>query len=196
MIEWIEKIDQELLLFINGLHNPFLDEIMWAISGKLIWFPLYIFLFILVFRKTPTKQSIWFVVFGLAAVGLADFTATFGFKEMIGRYRPSHHLVLGDMLHYYEFKPGEFYKGGIHGFVSGHATNSFAIAVMFSLRLRKHFKYITILMLLWATLVSYSRMHLGVHYPTDIIGGAILGTTISFIMYWIYLKVAKTKQLG
>lgn len=189
MIEWIERIDHELLLFINGMHNPYLDEIMWAISGKLIWFPLYLFLFILVFRKTPTKQAIWFVVFGLAAVGLADFTATYGFKEMIARYRPSHHLVLGDLLHHYEIKPGEFYKGGIHGFVSGHATNSFAIAVMFSLRLRSHYKYITLILLSWAILVSYSRMYLGVHYPTDIIGGALLGTTIASIMYWIYKKV-------
>lgn len=193
MIEWIEKIDQELLLFINGLHTPVLDEIMWAISGKLIWFPLYLLLFILVFRKIPLKQSIWFVIFGLAAVGLADFTATFGFKEMIGRYRPSHHLTLGEMLHYYEIKPGEFYKGGIHGFVSGHATNSFAIATMFSLRLRKYYKYITLLLIFWAVLVSYSRMHLGVHYPTDIIGGAILGTTISMIMYWVYKKVANPR---
>lgn len=196
MIEWIEKIDQELLLFINGLHNPFLDEVMWAISGKLIWFPLYIFLFVLVFRKTPMKQSIWFVVFGLAAVGLADFTATFGFKEMIARYRPSHHTMLGDMLHYYEIKPGEFYKGGIHGFVSGHATNSFAIATMFSLHLRKHYRYVTLLLIFWAVLVSYSRMHLGVHYPTDILGGAILGTTISIIMYWLYKKVSTPKQQG
>lgn len=190
MIDWIEKIDQELLLFINGMHNPYLDEIMWAISGKLIWFPLYLLLFILVFKKTPLKQSIWFVFFGFAAVGLADFTATFIFKEGIARYRPSHHLVLGDLLHFYEIKPGEYYKGGIHGFVSGHATNSFAIAVMFILRLRKHFKYITILLLAWAIIVSYSRMYLGVHYPTDIIGGAILGSTISFVMYWFYKKVA------
>lgn len=193
MIEWIEQLDRNLLLFINGLHTPWLDELMWAVSGKLIWFPLYIFLFILVFRKTSMKNGIWFVIFGLATVGLADFTATFGFKEMIGRYRPSHNLVLGELLHYYEIKPGDLYKGGIHGFVSGHATNSFAIATMFSLRLRPYYKHITLILVGWAILVSYSRMHLGVHYPTDILGGAILGVLVSLIMYTIYKQVIKLK---
>lgn len=189
MIEWLEHLDQQIILFINGLHNPVLDEIMWYISSKFLWFPFYLFLFVLVYIKFSLRSAILFTLFGFAAVGLADFLATFVFKEMIARYRPSHHLEISQFLNFYEFKPGEYYRGGQYGFVSGHATNSFVIAVMFIQRLRSTYRWITPLLIVWASLVCYSRMHLGVHYLSDIIGGALLGTLIALIVYRIYLKV-------
>ncbi|MDX1651067.1 MAG: phosphatase PAP2 family protein [Brumimicrobium sp.] len=189
MIEKIEQLDHELLLFINQMNSPVWDEIMWIISNKFIWFPIYLFLFVLVFRKTSVKEGVWFVVFFLLTVGLSDFIATHGFKETFERFRPSHHFVLGEMLHFYEFKPGEFYKGGQYGFVSGHATNSIAIALLFGFRLRNYFKYLFPILIFWALLVSYSRMYLGVHYPTDILGGLILGSIISSAMYYMYWRL-------
>lgn len=189
MIEWLEHLDQQIILFINGLHHPVLDDIMWYISSKFLWFPFYLFLFVLVYIKFSLRSAILFTLFGFAAVGLADFLATFVFKEMIARYRPSHHLEIGEFLHFYEFKPDEYYRGGQYGFVSGHATNSFVIAIMFIQRLRSAYKWITPLLIIWALLVCYSRMHLGVHYLSDIIGGALLGTIIALIVYKMYLKV-------
>jgi len=186
MIEWVEQFDHQLLLFINHAHAPWLDQIMWSISNKFVWFPLYLILFILVYLKYSWKHALIFTLLGFAAVGLADFTATFGIKEVVARYRPSHHPILGPQLHFYEFKPGEWYKGGQYGFVSGHATNSFVIAWMFILQLRHKFKYITPFLLIWAIVVCYSRMYLGVHYPSDIIGGTILGTAIAFLFHWMY----------
>lgn len=188
MIEWLKEIEQSILIGINGAHSPFLDYLMWWISNTPIWFPFYLFLFVLVYSKYSLKHAIWFTVFGLAAVGVADFTANFGFKHTIMRYRPSHHTTLGEQLRYYEFKPEEFYKGGQYGFISGHATNSFAIAVMFLQQLKGKIKYIVPILLLWAMLVSYSRMYLGVHYPTDIIGGAIWGSSIALLFHWVYRK--------
>lgn len=143
MIEWLEQIDQQIIVFINGLHSPFFDELMWYISSKFLWFPFYILLFVLVYIKFSLRSAIIFTLFGFAAVGLADFLATFVFKEGIARYRPSHNLHIRHLLHFYEFKPGEFYQGGQYGFVSGHATNSFVIALMFIQRLRYSFKWIT-----------------------------------------------------
>ncbi len=195
MIEWLEHLDQQLLIFINGLHTPALDDIMWIISSKFFWFPFYIFLFVLVYIKFSLRTAILFTLFGFAAVGLADFLATFVFKEMIARYRPSHNQNIGHLLHFYEFKPNELYKGGQYGFVSGHATNSFVIAMMFIQRLKSSFKWIAPFLILWALVVCYSRMYLGVHYLSDIIGGAILGTLIAFIFYRIYSRVTlKTKN--
>lgn len=193
MIEWLEHLDQQIIIAINGLHTPMLDYIMWYISSKFLWFPFYIFLFILVYIKFSLRKAILFTLFGFAAVGLADFLATFVFKEMIARYRPSHNLEIGELLHFYEFKPSEFYKGGQYGFVSGHATNSFVIAMMFIQRLKSSYKWISSVLLIWALLVCYSRMYLGVHYLSDIIGGAILGSLIAFIFYRLYSYVLKVK---
>lgn len=188
MIEWLKEIEQTVLLAINGTHSPFLDTLMWWISGKLTWFPLYIFLFILVYKKYSLKHAVWFTVFGLLAVGFADFTATYLFKYNFMRYRPSHHLILAEKLHYYEIKPGDFYKGGQYGFISGHATNAFVIATMFILQLKSKIKYIAPILIFWALLVCYSRMYLGVHYPSDIIGGLFWGTSTAFVFFWIYRK--------
>lgn len=194
MIEWLEHLDQQIIVAVNGWRSPLLDDIMWYISSKFLWFPFYIFLFVLVYVKLSFRKAILFTLFGFAAVGLADFMATFVFKEMIARYRPSHNLNIGHLLHFYEFKPGELYKGGQFGFVSGHATNSFVIAMMFIQRLRPYYKWITVTLLIWAVLVCYSRMYLGVHYLSDIIGGAILGTLISLVFYRVYSYVVSNKK--
>jgi undecaprenyl-diphosphatase len=194
MIEWLEHLDQEIILLINGFRHPVVDEIMWLISSKFLWFPFYIFLFVLVYIKFSLRSAILFTLFGFAAVGLADFLATFVFKEMIARYRPSHHLVLSEQLHFFEFKAGEYYQGGQYGFVSGHATNSFVIALMFIQRLGSTFKWVTPLLLIWAILVCYSRMYLGVHYLSDIIGGALLGSAIAWIFYTVYVRALRLKK--
>lgn len=191
IVEWIEAIDAELLILINSWNSPFLDELMWLLTGKLIWFPLYIFLFYLVYKKTTLRNFIAFVLIGFALVGLADFIATHGFKYNVARYRPSHNLDLKGILHFYEIKAGDLYRGGQYGFVSGHATNSTAIALYFGLLLRKYYKNVLGLLVTWALIVCYTRMYLGVHYPTDIIGGIILGGTLSILAHFLFKWVSK-----
>lgn len=195
MIDWIKEIDSALLLFINGMHTPILDEIMWIITSKFTWLPFYLFLFILVYQKYSLKQAVWFTIIGLMAVGCSDFITTYGFKYNFMRYRPSHHLELGQLLHFYEIRPGDLYKGGQYGFTSGHAANSMVIALFFILQLREKVKIITPFLLLWLILVCYSRMYLGVHYPTDILGGLIVGSIVALSFHWVYRKLILDKTM-
>jgi undecaprenyl-diphosphatase len=181
IIEYLEELDASILLAINSWNHPVVDEIMWFLTGKIVWFPFYAFLLFLVFKNSTPKQFLLFFLVGVATIGFADFIANVGFKHTIQRYRPSHHLIWGELLHYFEHKPGELYKGGQYGFVSGHATNSFAIAWYFGLFLKQFYKRILALLMIWATVIIYTRLYLGVHYPSDIIGGFIVGSIIAFL---------------
>lgn len=193
MIEFLKDIDQSLLLAINGWNSPFWDSIMWLLTGKVIWFPFYLFLFVLAYRKMPVKTFVLFTIIGFSTVGFADFTANYGIKKTVQRYRPSHHLELGQQLKFHTFEDGNQYRGGQYGFISGHATNSFVIAVFFGLFLKKHYRYIFSLLIIWALLVCYTRLYLGVHYPSDIIGGMIYGSVIAYLGSWAFHRFSKHK---
>jgi undecaprenyl-diphosphatase len=178
MIEALESIDRSIVIWVNSLHNPILDEIMWIISARITWIPLYLFLFFLAKKIFDWKKSILFLVTVIAAVGLSDFVSVQFVKELFLRYRPSHHADLTHILHFYEQKPGEFYKGGMYGFVSSHATNFAALSTITSLILTKYYSFLPKLMIFVTLLVCFSRIYLGVHYLSDVLGGILLGIWI------------------
>lgn len=187
MIEFIKHIDQELLLFLNSFHSDILDSIMWFVSGKLEWIPFYLVLIILLIKKF--KKDIWIVLIAIALlITLSDQISVRMFKNVFERYRPCHNLEIGHLVHLVHDK-----CGGMYGFVSSHASNSFAIAVFISLLLKKDYKWIFSILMFWAILVSYSRIYLGVHYPADIICGAILGASIAFGLVYFLKKIPKIK---
>lgn len=105
------------------------------------------------------------------------------FKDVFERLRPCHNPNIASLVHVVDG------CGGKYGFVSSHASNSFALALFIGLLLRKHYKYFLPLMVFWAALVSYSRIYVGVHYPADILGGAILGSLIGIFVYWLMKKL-------
>lgn len=193
MLEQLLHIDTEILLAINGWHAPWADQLMWIISAKTTWIPLYLLLVGLLvwrYRKPAMTNVKWLqkvpacvvmiVVIGLA-VGIADFIASGILKDLIARPRPTRVPELEGVLHLVNG-----YKSGRYGFVSSHAANTMAVALLFSLIWRN--KIATVGLMLWVAANCYSRMYLGVHYPMDILGGLIVGSLVAVVGYWLLCR--------
>lgn len=174
MIEILNQVDQSWLLWLNGHHSPFFDRLMYFISGKYEWIPLYVILFALLIWKFRWK-TIWIMVAVIVLITLSDQLANV-FKEGVKRFRPCKDPEIGHLVHLVNN-----YCRSSYGFVSGHAANAFALATFLSLLFRN--KWFTVFMLFWAATVSYSRIYLGVHYPGDILCGAILGALLAWMVY-------------
>ena len=194
MIESIDHIDKQLLLYLNSFHTSFTDPIMWWVSSVILWVPFYLFLlYYLIKNENPTQLKQWFINAGVVAISIslailfADQISSGFFKPFFARLRPSHNPELSDLVHVLTKSNGEVYRGGPFGFVSSHAANSFAIAWFVGLILKT--KKAWLIMVSWAVIVSYSRIYLGVHYPGDIIGGALVGIGSGAIAAYVYQKL-------
>ena len=193
MLEQLLHIDTEILLAINGWHAPWADTLMWIISAKATWIPLYLLLIgLLVWRyRKPVMTSVkWLqkvpacvvmiAMIGLA-VGAADFIASGILKELVARPRPTRVPELEGVLHLVNG-----YRSGRYGFVSSHAANTMVCALLFSMIWRN--KIATVGLMLWVAANCYSRMYLGVHYPLDILGGLIVGALVAMTAYVLLWK--------
>ena len=194
MLDRILHIDTELLLAINGWHAPWADRLMWIVSAKETWIPLYLLLVgLLVWRyRKPAMTSVkWLqkvpvcvvmIVMIALAVGAADFIASGILKDLVARPRPTRVPELEGVLHLVNG-----YRSGQYGFVSSHAANTMACGLLFSLIWRN--KIATVGLMLWVAVNCYSRMYLGVHYPLDILGGLIVGALMAVVAYQVLLKL-------
>lgn len=147
---------------------------MWHIAGKLEWIPLYIILLLLIIVRFK-KQSAWIILAIIVLITLSDIISTRLIKDIVERYRPSHNPELEGLVHLVKN-----YHGGNYGFVSSHAANTFALATFVSLLFKN--KWLSGGLFIWAGIVSYSRIYLGVHYPGDILAGACLGILLAILV--------------
>lgn len=181
-MEWLQNIldfDKELFLYLNSFHNNFWDTIMLMITRKETWVPFYLIIVFYVIKNYHSK-SILILLF-MALTILASDQISVIIKETVQRLRPVHEPTIEHLVH------NVFRKGGLHGFVSSHAANTFAIFV-FTSRIFKNRNYF-LLLFFWAAIVSYSRIYIGVHYPLDIIGGAFLGWLLGVVFYKLLMFI-------
>ena len=183
MIEFFDNIDRAILLFLNKLHTPFLDKIMIFVTSKWFWILpslLFIFLSVKYFRK-----KFWIpLVFAIICFSVTDYGSAFVKSKIVKRHRPTHNVEICDKIHIVDN-----YRGGEYGFFSGHAANSFGFALISLLFLRKRF-YAAIVFAC-AAIASYSRIYLGLHYPFDILCGALYGCLIAVLLYRVSLLIDK-----
>ncbi len=175
ILDW----DKELFLYLNGFHNDFWDTVMLLITRKETWIPLYIIILWYIIREYRSKAIL--IIVAVALLILASDQLAGLLKITIQRLRPVHDTSIESMVH------NVLRKGGLYGFVSAHAANSVAILVFTSRVFKRQSYYV--LMLIWTLLFCYSRIYSGVHYPLDIIGGALLGWGVGVLIFKLLMFV-------
>ncbi|WP_163268159.1 phosphatase PAP2 family protein [Dysgonomonas sp. 216] len=179
MLDKFLPYEKSLFLFVNGTHTYFWDNTMWLFSDLKIWMPMTLVLIINIIYKMSWTKWLPILLAIIVVFTLCDQFSSHLMKPLFERPRPTHYPGIMENV-----RTLNGYTGGKYGFISGHATNSFGFA-MFTLLLFRN-RYYSIVILLWAVLISYSRVYLGVHFISDIIAGAISGSILGALVYKLY----------
>ncbi len=200
MIEQLDALDKELMLWLNYDGGLLQDQWWYFVAGKFSWTPLYLFLLWLLYRQCrPIKANlthfILLILVTALVVTLSDQISSGLIKHWVERPRPSRNdSGISDLIHIVNN-----YRGGHYGFVSSHASNTWAIALWFMLLwqkknvrpLQQGMNYVFAALILFSLLNCYSRIYLGVHYPGDILGGLAVGTIVALFCYYMVYRNAK-----
>lgn len=187
MLEYLNDIDADALLAINGLNDAFQDAFWWMVSAK--WSSLLLVLALLwILMRQNRRHALLVLLMVAVAVLVADQVSSGLIKHLVERLRPTHDPSLENAVHVING-----YRGGMYGFVSSHAANFFAIATLVTLIMRRGL--VAAALYGWGLVQCYSRIYLGVHYPGDILGGMIVGLLAGWLVWCLMRWVQRRWRL-
>ena len=182
-MEEIIQFDKQLLLMLNGSDSTFLDGVVLTLTNAVTWIPLYVSLLFVVIKNNVNWRTILLIVLAAGlCVLLAGTVDDEIVKPLVARWRPTHDPQIGSLVDVVND-----YRGGRYGFFSAHASNTFSIALFFSLLIR--FRPLTVGLVCYSLTNCWTRMYLGVHYPGDITVGLLWGAIVGCSVYALYRYV-------
>jgi len=181
LIDTIAGLDQSLFLYFNGKHTPFWDAVMALFTGTGYWLLFYLPIVYFIIRKYRVKAFVILVLLALAILISDQFSGLV--KDIVQRLRPTHDPNLQNLVHHVVT------KGGPYSFFSSHASNTFTTAIFTALLFRNP-RY-SLIIFSWATLVSYTRIYLGLHYPFDILTGMTFGIILGYSIFKLLIFLEK-----
>lgn len=174
MLKSIIELDQTLFFAVNdGLSNPFFDLVMPLVRERLMWIPLYVFLAFILIKKYK-KYGLLIIACFLFSFGLADYSTASIIKPVVQRLRPCNDTLIN--VHVRNLVP----CGSGYSFPSSHAANHFAMGIFLIVMFYHRWKWIMPLALLWAFIISFAQVYVGVHFPIDVTVGGLIGGGIGF----------------
>ena len=177
-METIIQIDQALFLLLNSWHNTYMDLVMSIITNTWAWVPVLVPILIYLTWKRGIAQTLWVLGGIICCVILGENLASTVLKPLVGRLRPCHDESLSFLVH------TVVGCGGKHAWPSAHATNTFMLTSFVTLLLKLKLQHgLFWILCTYAVLVSYSRIYVGVHYPLDVLSGAVIGFGVAYIVY-------------
>lgn len=185
LLQTLIKWDTSITLAINGFHCGYLDNFMMMYSGRFIWIPLYVSLVVIMFRNFPRKAVLYCLLFAILLITLCDQTASSVLRPMFGRLRPANlDNPISSLVHIVDG-----YRGGRHGFPSAHSANGWGTFLFMTYVFRR--RVLSITLAVWAFLMCWSRIYLGVHYFGDIVFGMVVGFINASIVYYVFQRMLR-----
>ena len=183
MLEQLLAWDKSLFLVLNLMGSTTYDPLWLWFSEKSTNAVVYLLFVVIYGNKKGWKSAFFLLLIASLLVGVTDQVTNL-FKDGFGRLRPCYTPEIQGIMRLVKAS-----CGGQFGFFSGHASNSFALAMFFS-RVFQCQKWIMPMLLTFAAFIAYSRVYIGVHYPLDILCGSILGIVNAFVFYWVISKMS------